>query len=94
MMRLRLCSAESVVCHQTLISFASSTCTCVQLYVDVRDAYTTHSEIKAQYLFEKETAEIKYPDLQDGSFSSNFKLGLYEYTSLLTSRSTFTLHPT
>lgn len=43
-------------------------------------------EIKAQYLFEKETSEIKYPDLQDGSFSSNFKLGARDYLSLLRSR--------
>ncbi|KAI0710230.1 general substrate transporter [Earliella scabrosa] len=46
-------------------------------------------EIKAQHLFEKETAELKYPDLQDGSFKSNFKLGLYEYLSLLRYRPLF-----
>ncbi|KAI0749392.1 general substrate transporter [Daedaleopsis nitida] len=46
-------------------------------------------EIKAQYLFENETAALKYPDLQDGSFKSNFKLGLYDYLSLLRSRSLF-----
>ncbi|TFK81254.1 general substrate transporter [Polyporus arcularius HHB13444] len=46
-------------------------------------------EIKAQYLFEKETSEIKYPDLQDGSFASNFKLGLRDYLSLLRSRPLF-----
>ncbi|EJF64753.1 general substrate transporter [Dichomitus squalens LYAD-421 SS1] len=40
-------------------------------------------EIKAQYLFEKETAALKYPDLQDGSWKSDFKLGLYDYISLL-----------
>ncbi|KAI0327848.1 general substrate transporter [Cubamyces sp. BRFM 1775] len=40
-------------------------------------------EIKAQYLFEKETSAIKFPDLQDGSWKSNFKLGLYDYLSLL-----------
>ena len=44
-------------------------------------------EIKAQYLFEKETAELKYPDLQDGSLKSNIKLGALEYASLLTTRS-------
>ncbi|KAL0954486.1 hypothetical protein HGRIS_003454 [Hohenbuehelia grisea] len=43
-------------------------------------------EIRAQYLFEKETSEMKYPQYQDGSFSSNFKLGLYGYLSLLSSR--------
>ncbi|KAF7799891.1 hypothetical protein EIP86_011133 [Pleurotus ostreatoroseus] len=44
-------------------------------------------EIKAQYLFEKETAELKYPDLQDGSLKSNIRLGMLEYASLLTTRS-------
>jgi len=43
-------------------------------------------EIRAQYLFEKETSEIKFPEYQDGSFSSNFKLGFYDYLSLLRSR--------
>ncbi|PSR75572.1 hypothetical protein PHLCEN_2v9052 [Hermanssonia centrifuga] len=43
-------------------------------------------EIKAQYLFEKETAALKYPQYQDGSFMSGFKLGFYDYLSLLTSR--------
>ncbi|KAI0784525.1 general substrate transporter [Abortiporus biennis] len=44
-------------------------------------------EIRAQYLFEKETSAIKYPDWQDGSFSSDFKLAFYDYMSLLTTRS-------
>jgi sugar porter (SP) family MFS transporter len=44
-------------------------------------------EIKAQYLFEKETSEIRFPQYQDGSFSSNFKLGFYAYFSLLRDRS-------
>lgn len=48
-----------------------------------------YSEIKAQYLFEKETSEIKFPQYQDGSFSSNFKLGFYDYLSLLTDRSEY-----
>ncbi|CCM04226.1 uncharacterized protein FIBRA_06393 [Fibroporia radiculosa] len=43
-------------------------------------------EIKAQYLFEKETAEIKFPQFQDGSFMSNVKLGLFEYWSLARSK--------
>ncbi|KAI0777078.1 general substrate transporter [Irpex lacteus] len=43
-------------------------------------------EIRAQYLFEKETAAMKYPQFQDGSFASSFKLGLYDYMSLLTTR--------
>jgi sugar porter (SP) family MFS transporter len=43
-------------------------------------------EIRAQYLFEKETSEIKFPQYQDGSFSSNFKLGFFDYWSLLRDR--------
>ncbi|OBZ72373.1 Metacaspase-1 [Grifola frondosa] len=46
-------------------------------------------EIKAQYLFEKETSQIKFPQYQDGSFKSNFKLGFYDYLSLLQSRPLF-----
>ena len=40
-------------------------------------------EIKAQYLFEKETSEMMFPQYQDGSWKSNFKLGLYGYWSLI-----------
>ncbi|KIK63057.1 hypothetical protein GYMLUDRAFT_163959 [Collybiopsis luxurians FD-317 M1] len=40
-------------------------------------------EIKAQYLFEQETSAVKFPDYQNGSFRSNFKLALAEYASLL-----------
>ncbi|PCH42530.1 general substrate transporter [Wolfiporia cocos MD-104 SS10] len=43
-------------------------------------------EIRAQYLFEKEISEINFPEYQDGSFKSNFKLGFYGYLSLLRSR--------
>jgi len=43
-------------------------------------------EIKAQCLFEKEISEIKYPQYQDGSFMSNFKLGLMDYASLISNR--------
>ncbi len=46
-------------------------------------------EIKAQYLFEKETSEINFPQYQDGSRMSAFKLGLYDYLSLLTKKSAF-----
>ncbi|KAI0787717.1 general substrate transporter [Fomes fomentarius] len=46
-------------------------------------------EIKAQYIFEKETSELKYPDLQDGSWKSNFKLGVLDYLSLLRTKSLF-----
>jgi sugar porter (SP) family MFS transporter len=44
-------------------------------------------EIKAQYLFEKETSEQRFPQYQDGSFMSNFKLGFFAYYSLLGERS-------
>jgi len=30
---------------------------------------------------------MKFPQFQDGSFKSNFKLGVYDYLSLLTTRS-------
>ncbi|TFK27138.1 sugar transporter [Coprinopsis marcescibilis] len=43
-------------------------------------------EIRAQYLFEKETSELNFPQYQDGSWSSSFKLGFYDYLSLLKSK--------
>ncbi|KAK1221289.1 hypothetical protein PQX77_015899 [Marasmius sp. AFHP31] len=46
-------------------------------------------EIKAQHLFEKETSEVRFPQYQDGSFSSNFSLGLREYLSLVTNKGLF-----
>lgn len=48
-----------------------------------------HREIKAQYLFEKETSEINFPQFQDGTWKSNFKLGVYGYWSLLRSPSKY-----
>lgn len=42
-------------------------------------------EIKAQYLFEQETSAMQFPQYQDGTFKSNFKLGLFSYLSLLKS---------
>lgn len=44
-------------------------------------------EIKAQHLFEVETSQLKFPQYQDGTWLSGFKLGFYDYMSLLTSRS-------
>lgn len=44
-------------------------------------------EIRAQYLFEKETSQLRFPQYQDGTWQSNFKLGLHEYMSLITDRS-------
>ncbi|KAG8213121.1 general substrate transporter [Butyriboletus roseoflavus] len=46
-------------------------------------------EIKAQYLFEKETSALKYPHYQDGSFSSDVKLAVNAYLSLFTTRALF-----
>ncbi|KAJ5943841.1 hypothetical protein N7516_004009 [Penicillium verrucosum] len=46
-------------------------------------------EIKSLYLFERETAAEKYPDWQDDSFSSRFKIGVYDYMSLITDKSLF-----
>ena len=43
-------------------------------------------EIRVQHLFEKEVLEQRFPDYQDGSWSSNFKLGLYGYLSLIRER--------
>jgi len=46
-------------------------------------------EIKAQHLFEKATSEEMFPNFQDGSFSSNLRLGLYGYLSLLQKKTLF-----
>jgi sugar porter (SP) family MFS transporter len=46
-------------------------------------------EIKAQYLFEKEISEQNFPDYQDGSFSSNVRLAIGGYTSLLANPTIF-----
>jgi MFS family permease len=44
-------------------------------------------EIKALAEFERITAATKYPNLQDGSRMSNFKIGCYDYLSLVTNKS-------
>ena len=44
-------------------------------------------EIKALHEFEKRTAAVKYPNLQDGSKKSNFLIGFYDYLSLVTNPS-------
>ena len=48
-----------------------------------RDLMAFFREIRAQHLFEKEVSEQKFPDYQDGSWSSSFRLGLYGYLSLI-----------
>ncbi|KAF7327805.1 General substrate transporter [Mycena kentingensis (nom. inval.)] len=44
-------------------------------------------EIKAQYIFEKETSEKRFPQYQDGTWASGFKLGFFSYWSLLQEKS-------
>lgn len=44
-------------------------------------------EIKAQREFEVVRAKEKYPQYQDGSFTSNFMIGLNDYLSLVTNKS-------
>jgi len=46
-------------------------------------------EIKAEHIFEKETAEALYPQYQDGSFKSGVLLNFHGYLSLFTSRALF-----
>ncbi|KAL4895133.1 general substrate transporter [Aspergillus ambiguus] len=46
-------------------------------------------EIKALRTFEVETAKKKYPQYQDGSFKSNFMIGVHDYLSLITDKSLF-----
>lgn len=46
-------------------------------------------EIKAQYLFEKETSILKFPQHQDGTFSSDMKLATNAYLSLFSTRTLF-----
>lgn len=46
------------------------------------------SEIKSEYLFEKETNEGNFPQYQSGTFGAGFMLGLHSYASLLANRST------
>ncbi|KAJ7593224.1 general substrate transporter [Mycena floridula] len=46
-------------------------------------------EIRAQHLFEQEISQTNFPAYQDGTFSSNFKLGLYGYLSLLQNKALF-----
>ncbi|KAH9939500.1 general substrate transporter [Amylocystis lapponica] len=43
-------------------------------------------EIKAQYVFEQEIQAEKFPQFQDGTWISGFKLGLFDYLSLFRSR--------
>ncbi|KAJ5384274.1 Major facilitator superfamily domain general substrate transporter [Penicillium concentricum] len=69
---------------------------CLQTLARLRDASPDDMlvrieflEIKSLYLFERETAAEKYPDWQDDSFSSRFKIGVHDYMSLITDKSLF-----
>lgn len=46
-------------------------------------------EVKAMKMFEVETASRKYPQWQDGSFSSRVMIGLSDYLSLVKNKSLF-----
>jgi sugar porter (SP) family MFS transporter len=46
-------------------------------------------EIRAQHEFEIEVSQERFPQYQNGTFMSDFKLGFHEYASLLSSRSLF-----
>lgn len=46
-------------------------------------------ELKAQKLFEDRMSKHYFPDIQDDSASSRFKLGLAQYKSLISNRSNF-----
>lgn len=70
-----------------LIWFRSNSCQSVYSIALPVIHTSLHSEIRAQYLFEKETSAEKFPQYQDGTFWSNFKLGFFDYLSLLTDRS-------
>lgn len=69
---------------------------CLQTLARLRDTSTDDIlvrieflEIKSLHMFEVETAAEKYPQWQDGSFSSRFRIGLADYASLLTNKSLF-----
>lgn len=46
-------------------------------------------EMKAQKIFEETLQKQAYPDLQDGSFKSQFKVNFYQYKSMITHKPTF-----
>ena len=82
-----LCSAGLVVWRRILMSSRSSSCTYSRTAGQILSLTFRVSEIKAQHMFEVETSKVNFPQYQDGSFASNFKLGLFAYMSLLTTRS-------
>ncbi|KAH8802389.1 general substrate transporter [Flagelloscypha sp. PMI_526] len=48
-----------------------------------------YKEIKAQHLFDVESSKVRFPHLQDGSWSSRFKLGIAGYARLFRTKSLF-----
>ena len=80
-------SAELVAWRRIPMSFRSSSCMSSRTTGQNSSLTFRVSEIKAQHLFEVETSKVNFPQYQDGSFASNFKLGLFAYMSLLTTRS-------
>ncbi|KAJ5594649.1 uncharacterized protein N7459_000857 [Penicillium hispanicum] len=69
-------------CLQTLARLRSTSTDDILVRIE-------YLEIKSLHMFEVETAAEKYPHLQDGSFSSRFKIGLNDYLSLVTNKSLF-----
>ncbi|KAK9455666.1 general substrate transporter [Dipodascopsis uninucleata] len=55
--------------------------------VDSELVILEYLEIKAQYLFDKETSQAMFPQYQDDSFGSRFKLAYHSYLRLVTDRS-------
>lgn len=69
---------------------------CLDTLARLRNASTDDMRVRVEFLeikalkeFERITAEKKYPQYQDGSFKSNFMIGVYDYTSLITNKSLF-----
>lgn len=69
---------------------------CLTTLARLRNKSTEDIGVRIEYLemkslreFEKETARLKYPQYQDGSFKSNFMIGFNDYKSLVTNKSLF-----
>lgn len=69
-------------CLATLARLRSSTTDDLKVRVEFL-------EIKAAREFERLRVVEKFPQYQDGSFKSNFMIGLYDYMSLVTNKSMF-----
>lgn len=89
-MRLWQSSVGRGICRLTLTLSKLSSCEDCLCFCNDKTDVVMRREIKAEHLFEVETSQMNFPQFQDGTFISEFKLGLYSYLSLLTSRSTRT----